>query len=78
MSNSLEVFRRVYDNASGDFYQVRPDSDGLGLIEVSVSTGDEYFRFTVEEARLIAKAIALCAEEVAQVSRPQKQEGGEA
>lgn len=35
MSHSLEVFMRVYDDDTGDYYQIGPDGDGLDLIQLS-------------------------------------------
>lgn len=30
----LEVFRRIQNNVTGEYIQIGPDADGLGLIEI--------------------------------------------
>jgi hypothetical protein len=34
MKKSLEISARVYNDDTGEYIEVRPDSDGLGLFEI--------------------------------------------
>lgn len=70
MAYSIESFFRVYDDDNGCFYEIRPDSDALGCVEVSYSDGgkgDALKRcLTVppQMARLLAQAIEGCADKL--------------
>lgn len=62
----LEASYTVYDNKHGSKIVVKKDGDGLGLVELLVydDDGKELTRstFTVAEARLVARALNLLAE----------------
>ena len=64
MSYEVETLRRVYDNDIGKHIEVRPDGDGLGLLEIDGK--DEYGRLVLsaEHAIVLAKAIHDCATEM--------------
>lgn len=64
MSNghTLEKIMRVYNDDHGDYVEVREDSDGLQLIEIQQSENKQRVVMTIEQARLVCKAV----EEVAQ------------
>lgn len=59
---SLEVLRRVYDDDSGAYIEVGPDRDGLDLVEVRTTTKDTVMH--PKQARLLAKALLACADEL--------------
>lgn len=56
-----DVIRRVHDNGTGRNIEVKPDGDGLGLVEID--GGDDYGRITLppEMALMVADAIGKCA-----------------
>jgi aminopeptidase N len=62
---SLEHHMRVYDDMTGDYVEIRPDADGLNLIEINGfdSGGMKTSGLTVfpEAARLIAQALTQVA-----------------
>ncbi len=68
MSYTTETHRRVYDDKNGSFITVRPDCDGLGLIEID--GGKDYGRVVLDadHAREVAKAILSCAQELQSVA----------
>lgn len=37
---SVETFMRIYEDDHGWFYEIRPDADGLGCVEVRYSDGE--------------------------------------
>ncbi len=65
-----EIFRRVYSNDDGYYYQIGPDADGLGCI--SVTYVDENSKRSVNQqivcapecAELIGQAMIDCAREL--------------
>lgn len=64
----LELVRRIYND---DWhYEVGPDADGLGLVELRLYDGTDRkecrtrMTFQIAEARLIADALMQCAMEV--------------
>jgi hypothetical protein len=64
MAYSVELSRRIYDDACGACIEVGPDGDGLGCVGVCTpdAASKEHFgniRFTVspELARLLGKAL---------------------
>lgn len=61
----IETLRRVVDNTGKlDSIEVKPDSDALGLVEiVCLETGARYL-MKPEQARLVAQAMTLCADEL--------------
>ena len=58
----LEIHRRVYDNRDGSLVMIKPDGDGLGLIEVV--QGDQRIVLAREQAYLVAEAITSTADEL--------------
>jgi hypothetical protein len=67
MSEQFEtnVIRKIYDNDDGTSITVRPDTDGLGLVEVD--GGDDYGRVVMVPALAVkvAEAMKACALEIA-------------
>lgn len=61
---TTELIRKIYDDDSGEYTRIAPDSDGLGLVEMSCSATDDRIVFTIEEARLVAAALIACAAEL--------------
>lgn len=61
---TLEVHRKVYDDASGWCITVKPDADALDLIEMD--GGDEYGRivFPPQMALMLADALIQTAAEI--------------
>ena len=62
---TIENHVRIYDDKNGDFIQVKPDADGLGLVEISRSCDgkmENNICVSPEEALLLAKAIIQCVE----------------
>ena len=62
MSYEIEVVRKVFDNENGMHIKVRPDCDGLGLVEIE--GGEEYggcLRVSPQHAVFLAAAIERCA-----------------
>ena len=54
----LERYYRIRDNNTGEYLTVKPDSDGLGLIEVNDSTQPTLrLVMTKEQARLLVDAM---------------------
>ena len=60
--HTLEKIMRVYNDDHGDYVEVREDADGLELIEIQQSENKQRVVMTIEQARLVCKAV----EEVAQ------------
>jgi hypothetical protein len=56
--HSIERFIRIYNDDTGDYFQVGPDSDGLELVELQDSSAPN-LRFAMPQymAVLVAKAI---------------------
>lgn len=66
---TVENVRRIYDDTTGDYVEVKPDADGLDLVEIRSMNGnekEEYGRLTLlpDQARLVAKALNLLANEL--------------
>lgn len=60
MSHSYERSIRIYDNDTGNYVEVAPDSDGLGLVQINQplsKTDISSITITIEEAHLLAKAL---------------------
>ncbi|MDQ0303815.1 hypothetical protein [Ancylobacter polymorphus] len=61
----INIIRNLYDNEGGHHMTIRPDVDGLGLVEID-GKGD--FGGTIciqpEMALVLADAIRACAEEM--------------
>lgn len=71
MSYTTEVLRRVYDDGSGNYIEVRPDPDCPDLVRIHTSAPgsiEMYGLFeiviTPEMALKLAQAIAASAEEI--------------
>ncbi len=67
--NRFQVERhyRVYDNINGYYYGLKPDPDGLGLIELVYcedSVEKRVATFCKEEALLIAATLTKIANEI--------------
>lgn len=52
-----DVTRRVWDNENGTKIVIKPDADGLGLVEVD--GGDDYGRLVMDPKMAIQVAEAL-------------------
>jgi hypothetical protein len=61
---TTEVFRRVYNDQTGDYIEVRPDRDGLDLVEIHDPDGDRRINFPPEIARAVAKAMLMLADDL--------------
>lgn len=66
---SIEEFSRIYSDDHGYFFEVRPDSDGAGCIEIKYSDGGEakiQSMLTCSPlcARLIASAMIRLADDM--------------
>lgn len=63
-----EVHRKVYDNEHGNNIVVRPDRDGLDLVEACIEEQglmtSHYIVMPPEQALLVAEAITQCALEL--------------
>jgi hypothetical protein len=62
---AMDTIVRVYKD--GDYIQIGPDGDSLGLVEIRVmDSGKEYCRFTMEkkQASLVARGIEKVIEEM--------------
>jgi hypothetical protein len=61
MGYSIEVIMRVYDDNTGDYFQISQDSDGLGLVQLGAYTGKveeiASFAMTLECARKFHQAL---------------------
>lgn len=63
----LETVRVIHNNKEGYSFEVGPDADGFGCVEIRYKETDrisERMSMPPECAELIAKAIVLCADEV--------------
>lgn len=62
---SLETLYRVYDDKTGFYWEVRPDADGLDLVEIAYYEEDRVFKDIIippAAARLVAEAILKLAD----------------
>lgn len=68
MKYHMDVVREIFGEGRGGFYfEVGPDRDGLGMIEIrekSEGKTTKYFVFPIESASLITDAITKCAKEI--------------
>lgn len=64
MRITTEVFRRVYNDDNGEYIEIRPDRDSLGLVEIQDPDGDRRMSFPPEVARAVAKAMLLLADDM--------------
>jgi hypothetical protein len=63
---SMEQVVRIYNDENSDFYEVGPDPDGLGCVNIRYNDGDKYSEVSEvlcppEMALLIAEAIKIVA-----------------
>ncbi len=70
-----DVVRVIHNNKSGASITVRPDRDGLGMVEVD--GGDDFGRLCLQPhmAKLLADAMDLCAQEEIQKAALQEANG---
>lgn len=61
---NTEVIRRVYDEMSENFIEVRPDEDGAGMVEVVCCELSVSITMHPKEAMQVANAIESCAKQV--------------
>jgi hypothetical protein len=64
----LEILLEVWNNKTGERFEVGPDRDGLGLIEIRYRTpvGEITERIVLDKtaARLVADSLYRCADRV--------------
>jgi len=79
MSYSLETLREVWNDNDkcDDFFEIGPDRDGLNLVEVRYKTTSNKIisrmSLTPERARLVAKAMLACADELEELENARKE-----
>jgi len=65
---SLETFQRIYNDQNGEYIQIGPDADALGLVQIrSYRRNGElegHMTFTPEQATLLAQALANVTSEL--------------
>lgn len=61
---TTDVIRKIFDNNSGTAFTIRPDADGLDLVQLEAEDPSHYMIFRPEEARKIAAALVACADEM--------------
>lgn len=71
MRYEMETMREIWpDKGDGERIEVGPDRDGIGLVEIRQKQPDnsisDRITLPVEAARLLAKALILCADEMPQ------------
>lgn len=59
----MEVSRTIWNNKHGTSIVVKPDGDGLGLIEINQKDGGT-ITITVDEAQLVSDALLATAIEL--------------
>jgi hypothetical protein len=68
MAYSLETFQRIYNDQHGDYIQIGPDADALGLVEIRSYTRDGKLEtsmvFAPEQITLLCQALAKAASEL--------------
>ena len=68
MKAEMEVLREIWNNEDKSHFEVGPDRDGLGCVEIRYSDEkgviQERMAFLPEMASLIGKALTLCADEL--------------
>ena len=83
MKYQLETMREIWpDRGDGEYIEIGPDRDGTELVEIRQKEPDGKIsaRITVhpDAARLLAKALTACADELslanAEVSHPTKED----
>ena len=65
---TMETVREIWDDKHGSRVDVGPDRDGLNLVELRCVSDDgkmgDRIVMKPEQARLVAEAIRLCADEL--------------
>ena len=60
----IEVSRSIWNNKHGHKIVVKPDGDGLGLIDIIQEETKNIITLSTEEARLVAAAVLATADEL--------------
>jgi uncharacterized protein (DUF1778 family) len=63
----VDVIRKCWENSTGSCIEVRPDCDGLNLVEIAETIDGETrtsFALSAEMATAVAMAILDCADEM--------------
>lgn len=60
----MEISRTIWSHKYNTKIVVKPDGDGLGLVEIVKSDSSSCFIISTEEARLLAAALLATATEV--------------
>jgi hypothetical protein len=70
MGKTTDIIRRIWDNEEGVCFEVRPDQNGLGVIELHTpdNKSKEYFgavQFTMDKdmARQLGEALIAAADD---------------
>lgn len=54
----MEIIYKIFNDESGDFIEVGPDQDGVGLIEIrDRNNGARIIELTIEQAELVVLAL---------------------
>ncbi|MDE3797012.1 hypothetical protein I7G59_06640 [Sinorhizobium meliloti] len=61
---TTDVIRKIWNDNTGTSYTVRPDSDGLDLVQLDCEELSSFMIFHPAEARKVAAALAACAGEM--------------
>jgi len=71
MKITTEIIRRVWDDEDGVYFEIRPDQDGLGVIELHTPDeksqkyyGNVRFSMDKETARQVGAALIEAADDV--------------
>jgi hypothetical protein len=62
---TLENFYRVYDDKTGFYWEIRPDSDGLGLVEIAYYEENRVFKKDIIMPPAVAFLVAEAVMKVA-------------
>jgi len=64
----LETLRKIWNNKTGEHFEVGPDRDGLGIVEVRLKLADgkiiERLGMSKPAAKLVADAIYKAIKEI--------------
>ena len=61
---TTDVIRKVWNDTDGTSHTVRPDSDGLDLVQLDSEEMMSFMIFTPEAARWVGDALIACANEM--------------
>lgn len=66
MTNTFttDVIRKIWNDKDGTSHTVRPDSDGLDLVQLDSEEMKSFMIFTPEAARRVGEALIACADEM--------------